>query len=55
LLDSNDEFSSPENKGLGVSSPKRKRRESKIPLVESEVRRSPRLVLLNEGFKNHAT
>jgi hypothetical protein len=24
-----------------------------VPLVESEVRRSPRLVLLNDGFKNH--
>jgi hypothetical protein len=34
-------------------SPKRKRREGKVPLVESEVRRSPRLVLLNDGFKNH--
>jgi hypothetical protein len=33
--------------------PKRKRREGKIPLVESEVRRSPRLVLLNDGYKNH--
>jgi hypothetical protein len=34
--------------------PKRKRREGKIPLVESEVRRTPRLVLLNDGYKNHA-
>jgi hypothetical protein len=34
--------------------PKRKRREGKVPLVESEVRRSPRLVLLNDGYKNHA-
>jgi hypothetical protein len=36
------------------STPKRKRREAKGVLVESEVRRSPRLVLLNEGFKSHA-
>jgi hypothetical protein len=34
--------------------PKRKRREGKVPMVESEVRRSPRLVLLNDGYKNHA-
>jgi hypothetical protein len=34
-------------------SPKRKRRDGKVPLVESEVRRSPRLTLLNDGFKNH--
>jgi hypothetical protein len=33
--------------------PKRKRRDNKIPLVESEVRRSPRLVLINDGYKNH--
>jgi hypothetical protein len=33
--------------------PKRKRRDNKIALVESEVRRSPRLVLLNDGYKNH--
>jgi hypothetical protein len=33
--------------------PKRKRREGKSVLVESEVRRSPRLVLLNDGYKNH--
>jgi hypothetical protein len=35
--------------------PKRKRRDGKAALVESEVRRSPRLVLLNDGYKNHAT
>jgi hypothetical protein len=34
-------------------SPKRKSREGKVPLVESEVRRSPRLVLLYDGYKNH--
>jgi hypothetical protein len=34
-------------------SPKRKRREGKVPLVESEVRRSPRMVLLIDGYKNH--
>jgi hypothetical protein len=34
-------------------SPKRKRRVGKVPLVDSEVRRSPRLTLLNDGFKNH--
>jgi hypothetical protein len=34
-------------------SPKRKRREGKVPLVESEVRRSPRLTILNDGYKNH--
>jgi hypothetical protein len=56
LLDCTAQFSPPEDTGLGIMvSPKRKRRESKIPLVESEVRRSPRLVLLNEGFKNHAS
>jgi hypothetical protein len=33
--------------------PKRKRRDGKSVLVESEVRRSPRLVLLNDGYKNH--
>jgi hypothetical protein len=36
-------------------SPKRKRREGKIPLVESEVRRSHRLFLLNVGYKNMIT
>jgi hypothetical protein len=55
LLDGNSEFFSPESNVLGRSSPKRKRRERKIPLVKKEVRRSPRLVMLNEGFKNHAT
>jgi hypothetical protein len=34
-------------------SPKRKSREGKVPLVESEVRRSPRLTILNDGYKNH--
>jgi hypothetical protein len=33
--------------------PKRKRREGKSVLVESEVRRSPRLVMLNDGYKSH--
>jgi hypothetical protein len=33
--------------------PKRKRREGKCALIETEVRRSPRLVLLNDGYKNH--
>jgi hypothetical protein len=55
LLDNIAEFSSPENNAMEVVSPKRKRREGKVPLVETEVRRSPRLVLLNDGFKNHAT
>jgi hypothetical protein len=32
-------------------SPKRKRRDGKVPQVESEIRRSPRLVLLNDVFK----
>jgi hypothetical protein len=36
-----------------LNTPKRKRRDSKIALVETEVRRSPRLVLLNDGYKNH--
>jgi hypothetical protein len=34
--------------------PKRKRMNIKLPLVETEVRRSPRLVILNEGYTNHA-
>jgi hypothetical protein len=38
----------------GFTTPKRKRKEGKHPLVESEVRRSPRLVLLNDGYRNHA-
>jgi hypothetical protein len=33
--------------------PKRKRRDGKSVLVESEVRRSPRLVMLNDGYKSH--
>jgi hypothetical protein len=33
---------------------KRKRR-GENPLVESEVRRSPRLVEVNKGFKKHST
>jgi hypothetical protein len=33
--------------------PKRKRRDGKAALVETELRRSPRLVLLNDGYKNH--
>jgi hypothetical protein len=33
--------------------PKRKRREGKSVLMESEVRRSPRLVMLNDGYKSH--
>jgi hypothetical protein len=34
------------------SAPKRKRR-GNAPLVENKVRRSPRILELNEGFKNH--
>jgi hypothetical protein len=34
------------------SAPSRKRR-SNVHLVESEVRRSPRILELNDGFKNH--
>ena len=30
----------------------RRKRKSKCPLVENEVRRSPRIQLLNNGFKN---
>jgi hypothetical protein len=53
-----DEFQeSPKNNillaGSGSISPKRKRRDGGVPLVETEVRRSPRLVLLNDGYKNH--
>ena len=33
--------------------PKRKRRSNSL-LVDSEVRRSPRLVILNEGYKDHS-
>jgi hypothetical protein len=47
-------FSPPTSKEVMPSTPKRKRREGKGALVESEVRRSPRLVLLNDGYKNHA-
>jgi hypothetical protein len=47
-------FSPPTSKEALPSTPKRKRREGKGALVESEVRRSPRLVLLNDGYKNHA-
>jgi hypothetical protein len=36
------------------SAPKRKRR-GKGPLVENEVRRSPRIVELNAGFKQHSS
>jgi hypothetical protein len=36
------------------SAPKRKRR-GKGPLVESEVRRSPRIVELNAGYKQHSS
>jgi hypothetical protein len=43
---------------VDVSTPaaptKRKRREP-VPLVENEVRRSPRILELNEGFKNHSS
>jgi hypothetical protein len=47
---------SPASKGsplIQPAAPQRKRK-SKMPLVESEVRRSPRIVELNEGFKNHS-
>jgi hypothetical protein len=37
-----------------VALAKRKRRGT-VPLVENEVRRSPRILELNEGFKNHST
>jgi hypothetical protein len=40
--------------GVTPSAPKRKRRGT-VPIVEQEVRRSPRLIVLNDGFKNHAT
>jgi hypothetical protein len=36
------------------AAPKRKRR-GDMPLVESEVRRSPRIVQLNKGFKKHSS
>jgi hypothetical protein len=35
------------------SAPRRKRR-GNAPLVDTEVRRSPRILELNEGFKNHS-
>jgi hypothetical protein len=35
------------------AAPQRKRK-TKLPLVESEVRRSPRIVELNDGFKSHS-
>jgi hypothetical protein len=31
-----------------------RKRKSRVPLVETEVRRSPRIVELNGGFKNHS-
>jgi hypothetical protein len=34
------------------SAPTRKRR-SNVPMVESEVRRSPRILELNDGFRSH--
>jgi hypothetical protein len=38
------------------SAPKRKRkRNGKAPIVEQEVRRSLRIMVLNEGFKNHSS
>jgi hypothetical protein len=36
------------------SAPKRKRR-GNAPLVDTEVRRSPRIIELNEGFKSHSS
>jgi hypothetical protein len=36
------------------SAPKRKRR-GKAPLVDTEVRRSPRIIELKEGFKSHSS
>jgi hypothetical protein len=39
---------------LPPAAPKRKRRGDN-PLVESEVRRSPRIVQLNKGFKKHSS
>jgi hypothetical protein len=39
--------------GVTPSAPKRKRRGT-VPIVEQEVR-SPRLIVLNDGYKNHAT
>jgi hypothetical protein len=53
------EQNEPNLKGMGVkgvtpSAPKRKRR-GNVPIVEQEVRRSPRLIVLNDGYKNHAT
>jgi hypothetical protein len=42
-----------DDKSRPPAAPKRKRR-TKLPLVETEVRRSPRIVELNEGFKSHS-
>jgi hypothetical protein len=48
-----DDIGLDEDKSRPPAAPKRKRR-TKLPLVDSEVRRSPRIVELNEGFKNHS-
>jgi hypothetical protein len=54
MSDQEEGLSSPTPTEEIPSTPKWKRREGKGALVESEVRRSPRLVLLNDGYKNHA-
>jgi hypothetical protein len=41
------------NKSSGSPSTPARKRKGKEPLVESEVRRSPRIVELNGGFKSH--
>jgi hypothetical protein len=42
-----------DDKSRPPAAPKRKRR-TKLPLVEMEVRRSPRIVELNDRFKSHS-
>jgi hypothetical protein len=42
-----------DDKSRPPAAPKRKRK-TKLPLVDTEVRRSPRIVDLNEGFKSHS-
>jgi hypothetical protein len=45
---------SDEENGMETPAAPARKRKSKVPLVETEVRRSPRIVELNGGFKSHS-
>jgi hypothetical protein len=52
VAENDDGFQEQEEEPITPLAPRRKRRPNSL-LVESEVRRSPRIIELNGGFKNH--